>query len=115
MTTGKSGNPNDENGRTSEVVDLFNPDRKCNHLENATPARFGSVGGLLNGKPLVCGGSFKSYRNALQDCFLVNGNKNIPPISMTQKRTLAAAVVLKGKLFLHYYFFSSSDLIAANG
>ena len=71
---------------------------KCNNLQTAPSSRWASVGGLLNGKPLICGGFNGTH--SFQDCFFVHGNIN-QNISMTQIRSFATAVVLQGKALMN--------------
>ena len=51
MTTGF----HEKNGQKTEIIDLANPNRKCNILDDI-PARAGAVGGILQNQPLICGG-----------------------------------------------------------
>ena len=92
MTTGFIGD-DQETARTSEVIDLSNPNISCNNLENAPSQRWASVGGVLNGRPLICGGFNPPF--SFQDCFYVQGDPN-QNISMIQKRSFASSVVMKG-------------------
>ena len=97
MTTGYiSSRTGHEDGRVSEVIDLVDPNRSCSPLEDAPSARWNSVGGNLNGRPLICGGWLPNDR--LQDCFFVQGNTN-QKISMTQQRASASVVVLNGEKY----------------
>ena len=99
MTNGYiSSKTGHENGRVSEVIDLVDPNRSCDPLQDAPSARWASVGGNLNGRPLICGGWYPN--NRLQDCFFVQGNTN-QKISLTQERSSAGVVVLNGKK-LHF-------------
>ena len=99
VTTGYiSSRTGHENGRVSEVIDLVDPNRSCSPLQDAPSARWASVGGNLNGRPLICGGWYPN--NRLQDCFFVQGNTN-QKISLTQERSSAGVVVLNGKK-LHF-------------
>ena len=96
MTTGYiSSRTGHENGRVSEVIDLVDPNRSCDPLQDAPSARWASVGGNLNGRPLICGGWLPDER--LQDCFFVQGNQGNQKISMIEQRAAAAVVVLNGK------------------
>ena len=99
MTTGYiSSRTGHENGRVSEVIDLVDSSRTCSPLEEAPSARWNSVGGNLNGRPLICGGWLPDER--LQDCFFVEGTQGGNKyISMTQQRAAAAVVVLNGKKY----------------
>ena len=93
VTTGFIGDEGQETARTSEVIDLFNPNISCSNLENAPSVRWASVGGVLNGRPLICGGFNPPF--SFQDCFYVQGDHN-QNISMIQKRSFASSVVMKG-------------------
>ena len=73
---------------------IFGDYPAVNNLQLAPTSRWASVGGLLNGKPLICGGFNGTH--SFQDCFFVQGNIN-QNISMTQIRSFATAVVLRGK------------------
>ena len=42
-------------GQRTEVIDLTNSQLKFDHLEEISE-RFGAIGGLLNGYPVICGG-----------------------------------------------------------
>ena len=96
MTNGYiSSRTGHENGRVSEVIDLVDPNRSCDLLQDAPSARWASVGGNLNGRPLICGGWLPNER--LQDCFFVQGNQGNQKISMIEQRAAAAVVVLNGK------------------
>ena len=96
MTTGYiSSRTGHENGRVSEVIDLVDSSRTCSPLEKAPSARWNSVGGNLNGRPLICGGWLPNER--LQDCFFVQEkNQGNQKISMIEQRAAAAVVVLNG-------------------
>ena len=82
---------------TSEILDLVNPNMSCSD-PFYPPIRMrghSAVGGLLLGKPIICGDDDKS-------CFRVEGSfrdnnpsRSNQPILMTE-RTEAAAVTLKG-------------------
>ena len=79
----------------SEVIDLIDPNLSCSNLESAPDERWASVGGLLNGRPIICGGFNGTH--SFKDCFTVQGNvSNQQNISMTQIRSFATSVVLTG-------------------
>jgi len=101
VTTGYIGDEGQENGRTSEVIDMVNPNITCNNLESAPNGRWASVGGLVNRRPLICGGFNGTH--SFKDCFSVQGNGiNHQNISMTQTRSFATSVVLTDQEFNDY-------------
>ena len=59
------------------------------------PQRSGSIGGLIQGQPIICGGYVDNSTNYgfLQDCLVTTSHPNIK-INMLKKRTLASSVVL---------------------
>ena len=59
-----SGMPK-ENGQNTEIIDLINPDFKCEQKANI-PVRSAAVGGLLQNQPLICGGKDDAW-----NCFQV--------------------------------------------
>ena len=77
----------------SEVIDLIDPNLSCSNLESAPDERWASVGGLLNGRPIICGGF--NGTDSFKDCFFVQGDHD-KEISMTQIRSFATAINLKG-------------------
>ena len=89
-----------ETGRASEVIDISNPNLSCDDLADALTPRGGAVGGLLDGRPMICAG--KGFNNnemetwyQHKNCFFVQG-KIDQRISMTEIRSGAASVILKG-------------------
>ena len=62
----------------TEIIDLTNPKLDCSLLQN-TPVirRQGAVGGILENKPVICGGNDvefvgdKGNENYLQDCIII--------------------------------------------
>ena len=74
---------------------MENPNITCSNLGSAPNGRWASVGGLVNHKPLICGGFNGTH--SFKDCFTVQGNvSNQQNISMTQIRSFATSVVLTG-------------------
>ena len=59
------------NGQHSEVIDLKsrNHPLKCNLLDKNPLKRWGSVGGLLRNKPVICGGWNKELSSRIPDVF----------------------------------------------
>ena len=82
----------------SEVIDLIDPNLSCSNLERAPDERWASVGGLLNGRPIICGGFNGTH--SFKDCFFVQGDHDKEK-SMTQIRSFATAINLKGMYDFH--------------
>merc|ERR1712156_582368 len=83
-----------ENARTSEVVDVTaGEDKTCKSLDQAPNNRWASIGGVLNGRPLICGGF--NGTDSFKDCFYVERNRTYENTSMTEIRSFAASVNLK--------------------
>ena len=95
-----SGSPQNSNHQKLEVVDLFNPKLKrflkgdFGSLEQIS-SRTRSVGGVLKGHPIICGGrNQKGTRQCetLQDCYDIRAQKKLSDLIL--KREAAASVVL---------------------
>ena len=79
----------------TEVIDLTNSSLKYDLLPDVSE-RFGSVGGLLLGQPLICGG-YNCYENEyFQDCIKL-GQSETKHDFLLEKRCGAASVVLDQK------------------
>ena len=70
-----------ENGLHSEVIYLDDADIGCHELEKSAHPVQGAAGGLVNGKPIICGG-FKDHpaNGASKQCFFLGEN-----LSMTME------------------------------
>ena len=78
----------------TEVIDLTNSSLEYDLLPDVSE-RFGSVGGLLMGQPLICGG-YNCYDNEyLQNCIKLGHSET--KFDLTEKRCGAASVVLDQK------------------
>ena len=75
----------------TEVIDLTNSYLKYDNLPEVSE-RFGSVGGMVSGQPLICGG-YNAYEDEyFQDCLNLGHSNN--QMDLLQKRANAASVVL---------------------
>jgi len=81
------------NAKTSEVIDILEFDKTCKNLESAPTQRWAAVGGVLEGRPLICGGFNGTH--SFKDCFYVAGDQNHNQPSMAQIRSFATSMVLK--------------------
>ena len=118
-----TGTPYDQ-GKHSEIIDLSNfKDFNCsefadvpwkfqwctmvyadwinkytNTTTNKITPRSESVGGLIQGEPIICGG-LDNNGNILNDCIVI-GNPNFKKINMLEKRSAASGVVLNETLWI---------------
>ena len=75
----------------TEVIDLTSYSLKYDLLPDVSE-RFGSVGGMVSGQPVICGGYNLYDDEYLQDCVIL-GQPN-DKMKLLQKRTGAGSVVL---------------------
>ena len=111
-----------ENGRHSEVIDIFNEDTICDDLQNSPYNNKGAVGGLIHENiPLVCGGwngnnvKYNQCYDLVQNTLItmnkirfysssiVVNNK----VSKSEKKVLVTPTRLFGKDFLNVFNFHS--------
>ena len=79
-----------DNGLHSEVIDIDNEDIECNELAVAHYPIQGAAGGLVSGKPMICGGySEDLFTGASDKCFILGENK---PIIMEHQRAYPASI-----------------------
>ena len=50
-----------EESRTSEVINLEDENKSCDNLDRYELGVHGATGGVLNGKPIICGGLYEPY------------------------------------------------------
>merc|ERR1711973_888677 len=82
-----------ENARTSEVVDVTaGEDKTCKSLDQAPNNRWASIGGVLNGRPLICGGF--NGTNSFRDCFWLGPKPDKIEVSLSQIRSFATSLVM---------------------
>ena len=84
-----TGSPINNKTQVSEVIDLDRPNVKCKSLGMFPEQTSGDVGGVLDGKPIVCGGDYKN-------CYKLSSNRTFIKVARLQyERHLAAAVVIR--------------------
>ena len=83
----------------SEVIDLNNPDVKCDALQYLSRS-FATGGFLPKDKPLICGGiSNEDHQQVLQDCIIIGDSTT--NLVMSIERAFSASIVLtNGKLWI---------------
>ena len=87
-----SGYPEDQ-GQNSEIISMSNPNLECQFFE-AVPWRYSSIGGLLGGKPIICGGY--DGAGAANDCFFVKDSSGEMTVKLKYPRTSATSIALNG-------------------
>ena len=79
-----------ENGFHSEVIDIANEFRECDELPNSALPVEGAAGGLVGGKPLICGGfSEDPSKGASNKCSILGENQFI---SMEHERSYPSII-----------------------
>ena len=79
-----------ENGFHSEVIDIEKEFRECDELPNSALPVEGAAGGLVGGKPLICGGfSEDPSTGANNKCFILGENQFI---SMEHERSYPSII-----------------------
>ena len=102
MASGVGAHPNAPR-IPSEVIDLTNPDVKCDPLQDFS--RMFATGGLLpKDKPVICGGiSNEDHEKVLQNCIIIDDDPTTSTsnLVMSTERAFASSVVLSnGKLWI---------------
>ena len=85
-------------GKRAEIIDLENSKAKCASLPDFPGEFFSSVGGLLDNKPVICGGF--DHKTGMRDqCFELDDSKKFQPSTkLSTRRSNAAAVVINDKV-----------------
>ena len=84
-----------ENGRHSEVIDIFNEDTICDDLQNSPYNNKGAVGGLIHENiPLVCGG-WNGNNVKYNQCYDLVQNTLI---TMNKIRFYSSSIVVNNKV-----------------
>ena len=91
-----------ENGLHSEVIDIDNEDIECDELANAIFPVQGAAGGLVSGKPLICGGFNENpLTGGSNKCFIIGENQ---PITMENERSYPASSFISKDKASHFSF-----------
>ena len=78
------------NGLHSEVIDIDNEDAECNELVISTDPVQGAAGGIVSGKPMICGGFNEDPLNGGSNkCFILGETQ---PKNMAYERSYPASV-----------------------
>ena len=79
-----------------EIVELSQSGQQCQKPQDNSYSDKGMVGGFINGRPLVCGGSFK---HRCSEYSFTNEEWTLTTFSMKEERALAASVILPNGTF----------------
>ena len=83
-------------GKLAEIVDMENSSVTCNNLQDFPVERWTTMGGLLDGKPLICGGVYPPSA----ECYQYDQTWN-PTIQMNKERGAAGYVTMNdGSLWI---------------
>ena len=104
-----------------EVVDVLNPSKMCNHLQDFPfSGLYGISGGLLQNRPVICGGKVLSVGYNTK-CYILNTKEAIfedAGVTFDQSCTYSESVVFGNKLWFScnylskwVYFDQSDNLI----
>ena len=84
-----------ENGRHSEIIDIFNEDTTCDDLQNSPYNNKGAVGGLIHENlPLVCGG-WNGNNVKYNQCYDLAQNTLV---TMNKYRFYSSSIVVNNKV-----------------
>ena len=79
-----------ENGLHSEVIYLDNEDVECHEMANSIHPVQGATGGLVNGKPMICGGFNQNpITGTSNKCFVLGENQSI---TMEYERSFPSSI-----------------------
>ena len=85
-------------GTKTEILDLKNPHlRHVSRIEDLPAVRYDSVGSVIKGHPVICGG--RQLGEIFQDYFILD-EKPLVMRSLPQQRSYASSVVLEEKLWM---------------
>ena len=97
-----------ENGLHSEVIDIDNEYKECDELENFPHPVQGAAGGLVSGKPMICGGFNENpFTGASKQCFIVGENQ---PLTMENERSYPASISISKDKVSHIYILIYSSI-----
>ena len=79
-----------ENGFHSEVIDIDHEYSECDELSNSPHPIEGAAGGLVSGKPIICGGFNENpLTGGSNKCFTLGENQ---PITMEHERSYPSSI-----------------------
>ena len=89
-----------ENGFYSEVIDIDNENMRCNQLPNSAYPVQGAAGGLVGGKPMICGGFYETpLTGGSNKCFILGETH---PIIMESERSYPSSISISRDQVSHF-------------
>ena len=82
------------NSLVTEVIDITDETKKCNNLGDFPVLVSWATGGLVDGKPIVCGG--QDATTFKQECYSFEDNAWKLLTSLNEPRSQAGSTVLNG-------------------
>ena len=77
------------------MIDLsISGNYQCPNWVNYPIATLGAIGGLIEGIPIICGGSISAYTS--NKCYTITSKKSDQDVTMSTLRSNAAGVVING-------------------
>ena len=81
-----------------KVLDLLDPDKKCQNLAPFAEGKTGATGALVHGVPIVCGG-YRSGR--LRECHTISNNSVTPlKTQLDTARSFATSIAVNNSLWV---------------
>ena len=81
-----------ENGLHSEVIDLDDADIDCHELANSPHPVQGATGGLVSGRPMICGGFYDNPLTQSSDKCIILGESQSESITMAYERSYPSSI-----------------------
>jgi hypothetical protein len=98
-----------------QVIDVSSS-TSCANLPSYPYSMWGAAGGVINNTPIICGGRISSgFPTQQESCYRFNENSNSWNLhcTMTSRRSIHAATVMKDALFISGGFDGSSNRLAS--
>ena len=94
------------NEAPNEVIDLKNENNHCNNIGDDLSGKFkyGTVGGLLNDQPVICGGAYIDTNQ----CYTVKDQGTLLSGTLHENRMFSASAVINDSLWITGGFDGSS-------
>ena len=102
VTTGSFENSY-ENGIHSEVIYLDDEEITCHELANSAYPLQAATGGLVSGKPMICGGFYDNMlTQSSNKCFILGENQTI---TMAEERSYPSSIsISRNKVCLGMFY-----------
>ena len=99
VTTGHPGSTS----RKSEVIDILNSGTICEDLPDAPRNLYWGLGGMINGKPMVCGGSCDACGAGINTCFFLGQTTTI---NMIYPRARSSSIAINNtvRISINYLY-----------